>query len=171
MSNYLPTERTNLRHYVYLHIDPDIEVNYGNSLITNEVVYVGMGTGPRAWTFGNHKTEGAYGHRSKEHWDWYLGKEYEYSVEDLVLIYSNRMTKPEALAHEKEVILEFSPKFNQIGGAGNLKVTPEDYRICLELRKSGMFYHEIAKEVNLSTMTVHRALNGKTKNIGEDFAK
>lgn len=37
------------------------------------------------------------------------------------------------------------------------------------LRGSGSFYHKIAEEVGVSTMTVYRALNGKTKNIGDSY--
>lgn len=70
---------------------------------------------------------------------------------------------------EQEMIRGFKPRYNKPQGLQNLKVTPEILELCIEFRGQGLFYSQIADEVGLSAMTVYRALNGKTKNIGEDF--
>ena len=61
-------------------------------------------------------------------------------------------------------------KNNKCQSLKNLKLSPDQFTLCQEMREDGMFYSQIAEEVGVSAMTVYRALNGQTKNIGEDYA-
>jgi len=172
MDDYQKFEARNpCRYYVYLHVDPDVEAEYEDHTISNQVIYVGMGQGARAWTFGNSVRNKMYGHRSEDHYAWYLDKERRHSVEELVHIYCNKLSRKEALALEKEVIQEFDPVFNKPMGRNQLKLTPSQFNMCKQLREDGFSYSSIATEVGVSAMTVYRALNGQTKNIGDGYGE
>ena len=153
MNNYLPTDYI---YYVYKHVDPR----------SDELIYIGHGCRGRAWTHGSDKSV----LRSQEH----LAHLESMTVDGFVpphwvhIIHSG-ILKSDACKIEQELIRELNPKYNKPQGKQNLKLTPEQYNLCSEMRDDGMFYHQIANEIGVSTMTVYRALNGQTKNIGEDY--
>jgi len=88
---------------------------------------------------------------------------------DWVSIIVGGLKKKAAAKYEQELIREALPIYNMPQGKHLLKVTPEIYTLCKELREDGLYYNQIADEVGLSAMTVYRALNGQTKNIGDNY--
>jgi DNA invertase Pin-like site-specific DNA recombinase len=90
---------------------------------------------------------------------------------DWVQVLETGLDKSSACVIEQNLIRELKPTYNKPLGRHLLKLTPEHYILCEELRASGLSYYAIAEEIGLSTMTVYRALNGQTKNIGEDYAE
>lgn len=153
MNNYLPTDYI---YYVYKHIDPR----------TGELIYIGHGCRGRAWIHGSKRTC----LRSQDHLDHLESMISDGLIpSDWVHIVIQGISKKYAATLEQELIRELSPTYNKPQGKHLLKLTPETYRLCQELRDEGLFYNQIADEVGVSTMTVYRALNQKTKNIGEDY--
>ena len=159
-NNYLPNDYQSF-YYVYFHVDPD----------TCKIMYIGMGQKGRAWAITNSGGDNAaYGNRNKDHYEWFVYLEsLGYTLNEIVEITAKGLTKQEALALERDLILEHAPKFNKVAGLNNLKITPEKYETALLMRGDGLSYSKIADELDLSTMTIYRALNGKTKNVGEDY--
>jgi len=90
---------------------------------------------------------------------------------DWVSLHNVGLTKSDACAEEQRLIRQLKPLYNKPQGKKALKLTPEQYTLCLQMRQDGMFYHKIADETGVSTMTVYRALNNQTKNIGEEYAE
>jgi len=153
MNNYLPTDYI---YYVYKHIDPR----------TKELLYIGHGCRGRAWIHGSRKTC----LRSQEHLDHLEEMTHDgFTPDDWVFIQHRKMTKSNACRLENELIRQLNPKYNKPQGKHLLKITPETYELCSLLRQEGLYYNQIADEVGVSTMTVYRALNGQTKNIGDDY--
>jgi len=157
MNNYLPTDYPEFIYYVYKHTDPR----------TQDLIYLGHGCRGRAWIHGSKLTC----LRSQPHLD---------HLEDMIqdgfnanawveLLFTG-LSKEEACSREQGLIRTLKPRYNMPQGKHLLKLTPEQFDLCKALRKEGLFYHSIAKEVGVSTMTVYRALNGQTKNIGEAYA-
>lgn len=143
---------TDFSCYVYLHKDPT----------TQKVVYVGKGSGQRAWMIRNSNRDAArYGHRSKQHYEWakkldsmgiHLGQ--------VVLIVAYPLTDENARALEKELIKKYNPIFNKHKGHQSM-VDKELINKAKNLRKDGMFYSQIAKELGVkSAMTAWRYANG-----------
>jgi len=142
-------------YYVYHHAHPE----------TGDVVYVGHGRGYRAWAYGST-------HRSEDHNVWCFEQEQRgYTPDDWVLIYRVCLSKEEACKIEREAIDKISPKFNKKQGEKVMKMTPELLEQAVVLRASGMSYSEIANSIDLSTMTIYRAVNGQTKNLGGALEK
>jgi len=158
MSNYLPTDYQAFIHYVYKHVDPR----------DGKLLYIGHGSRGRAWTHGSDKTV----LRSQEH----LSHLEEMTQDGFVasdwveMVYSG-LDKSDACLKEQELIRQLNPLYNKPQGKKVLKLTPEQYSLCLQMRQDGLFYHQIADEMNVSPMTIYRALNGQTKNIGENYAE
>jgi len=149
MNNYI--------YYVYQHTDPR----------TGEVIYIGHGCRGRAWIHGS----GGSVLRSKEHLAHLEELTQEgYLPSKWVSILISGLSKSEACQREQENIRLLQPTYNKPQGKHLLKLTPEQFSLCLEMREDGMPYHLIAEEVGVSTMTVYRAINKQTKNIGEDYA-
>jgi DNA invertase Pin-like site-specific DNA recombinase len=90
---------------------------------------------------------------------------------DWVRVLHSGLDKPDACKIEQDLIRKMKPRYNKPQGKSALKITPEQYQLAQEMREDGKFYHEIADEIGVSTMTVYRALNNQTKNIGEDYAE
>jgi hypothetical protein len=153
-NNYLPTE---FIYYVYKHIDPR----------NDELIYIGHGCRGRAWIHGSKKTclrsQAHLNHLDSMTQDGFIPS-------DWVSIVVQGVSKKDACALEQELIRELNPTYNKPQGRHLLKLSPEQYDICQNLRDEGWFYHQIATEVGVSTMTVYRALNNQTKNIGDDYA-
>ena len=155
MSNYLPTDYI---YYVYKHIDPR----------TDELIYIGHGCRGRAWVHGSDKTV----LRSQEHLAHLESMTQDgFVASDWVKIVATGLDKPSACKQEQELIRELKPTYNKPNGKKALKLTPEQYSLCLQMRQDGLFYHQIADEMGVSPMTIYRALNGQTKNIGENYAE
>lgn len=153
MNNYLPTD---LIYYVYQHKDPR----------SDELIYIGHGCRGRAWTHGSDRSV----LRSQEHLAHLESMTVDgFHAGDWVYILHSGLSKSDACKIEQELIRKYSPTYNKPQGKTNLRLTPEQFTVCQEMRKDGMFYHDIANEVGVSTMTVYRALNGQTKNIGEEY--
>ena len=148
MNNPFPSS-----YYVYKHID---RWDRGGTII-----YVGHGTGARAWTCN-------LPHRDEEH----AKALHEFMQRgeipsDWVQIEKKGLTKQEACELERRLIRMFRPRFNKVQGAALLKVTPELLEQAFELREKGLSYSKIAEELALGTMTIHRAMAGKSPALEE----
>mgnify|MGYP003989866889 CR=1 FL=1 len=154
---------SNSIYYVYIHKHP----------VSEDVAYVGMGSKGRAWVMHNSGGDNAaYGHRDQYHFGWFLSLESEgYTLYDIVEIVEKGLTKKEALTIERALIADLNPTFNKAQGLNILKMDKGKYGEALELREAGLSYANIGLEIGLSAMTVYRALNGLTKNIGDDYGK
>lgn len=145
-------------YYVYKHVDPR----------TDELLYIGHGCRGRAWTHGSDKSV----LRSQEHLAHLESMIFDgFIPTDWVYIIHSGITKSDACSLEQEYIRSSQPTYNKPQGKHLLKLTPEQFVMCQTMREDGAFYHVIADEIGVSTMTVYRALNGKTKNIGDDYAE
>ena len=136
------------KYYVYKHIDLD----------TKEVVYIGMGSGGRAWLCGNNATYG----RGSDHRDWV---EYWLNLgttpDEFVEIIDRGISREEALDIEKMLIHELKPRFNKNFSRPTV-LTTEQVQVAREMRQDGMSFSKIAAELETSTMTVYRAIKGET---------
>lgn len=151
----LPTDYI---YYVYKHTDPR----------TEEVIYIGHGCRGRAWIHGSKRTC----LRSQDHLDHLESMTQDgFIPTDWVTILHSGLDKSSACQIEQTLIREICPTYNKASGKHNLKITPEIFALCKELRNDGMYYSDIANEVGVSAMTVYRALNGQTKNIGDGYAE
>ena len=143
-------------HYVYQHVHPE----------TRETVYVGHGCKSRAWIMGTSlKAVGKYGHRKVDHQEWLEARTAEgYVATDWVVILAQGLSKKEACSLEQEYIRKITPVYNDLLGLKLLKLSADVVVIAHRLRDTGLSYKNIAEELQSSTMTVWRALNGKNKN-------
>lgn len=143
-------------YYVYRHVDPR----------NGETIYIGHGCRGRAWIHGSKKTC----LRSQNHLEHLESMTRDgFIPSDWVEILTQGCDKKTACRIEQALIRQESPRYNKPQGKHLLKMTPEQFTLCQEMRNQGMFYHDIANEIGLSAMTVYRALNGQTKNIGDDY--
>jgi len=107
----------------------------------------------------------SYGARIVEHTKWCESLVLEgYLPSDWVTIISRNMTKKEACALEQAYIREFDPMFNQPLGQKLLKMTKDDLSKSRDMRSQGYSFQQIAQEIGVAVMTVHRALTGGNKN-------
>lgn len=145
-------DKKDLIYYVYTHIDPR----------TEELIYIGHGCRGRAWTHGSKLTC----LRSQDHLN-HLESMTEdgFVPSDWVEIVSQGLSKKDAAKAEQEMIRDLSPTYNKPQGLHLIKLDADALELCKSLRKEGKYYHEIAAEVGVSTMTVYRALNNQTKNL------
>ena len=90
---------------------------------------------------------------------------------DWVELLATGLTKKEACQLEQSLIRSHGPLYNKPNGKHLLRMTPDKMRQCKELREQGLSYSQVADATQVSTMTVYRALNGQTKNIGETYAE
>ena len=153
----LPTESAT--SYVYHHIDPD----------TRQVRYIGCGSRGRAWacTYSpDSEGKGRYGNRSKEHNEW-LNMLFAagYTMGDIVHIVDKALIRKDALALEKGEIgrHDMADLFNRPYGRGLLILTEDQLKTARQLRGTSFSYERIGNELNVSTMTIYRALNGQTE--------
>lgn len=75
------------------------------------------------------------------------------------------MSKKEACRLEQKYIRYYKPIYNKPQGLSLLKINNDLLKKITDLRLNGLSYKQISEKVGLSTMTVYRAINGKTKNI------
>lgn len=139
------------RYYVYFHRDPE----------TSEVQYVGHGCGARAWL-------------SNEPFRSYLHSEYlgmlentGFTPDEWVDVVKKGLTKEEACEQERRFIKELKPTYNKIQGAALLEFTPALLAEAIGLRDLGWSYQKIADHFGMSTMTVHRSINGGSPALEE----
>jgi len=156
VSEYLPTDYQ--KYYVYVHRDPN----------TGGVVYIGMGQGSRAWMMRNSGGDRArYGHRREAHYRWFQELEAEgYTLADIVEIVQSGLSKSDALALEEQLIAKegYTNLFNvSPEDRAGLSLIPELIQDARAWREEGLTYKEIGIVLGVSTMTIHRALNGQTK--------
>ena len=138
-----------IHYYVYFHIDPE----------TDEIVYIGSGTGERAWCVRPGKKLKGGGHRKPEHSFWcYQLMDAGLTPEDWVYIKQRGMTRIEARQYEEQLIKKHKPLFNYKRGV-NFILSDEQVIECFDLRDLGYSYSAIAQKINTSTMTVWRRLN------------
>lgn len=147
-----------MRYYVYQHVHPE----------TKEVVYVGHGTGGRAWSCG-HK---GLPIRSERHRKWLdgllnTGKH----PGEFVEIVASSLSKDDAKRVENELIYAIRPIFNLSIRNKNLKLTPNRYKEAVRLRDEGLSYENIAKRMGLSSMTIYRGLNRQTISLETQLAE
>lgn len=139
------------RYYVYCHTDPN----------TKEIVYVGHGCGARAWI-----SDPPF--RSELHCEWLsIQEKMGYNPSKWVRILHENLFKTKACEIERRLIKFYKPRYNKIQGAALLKVSPEILEEAFSLRSTGLTYSEIAKTLNLATMTIHRAMKGKSPALEE----
>lgn len=153
------------KFYVYIHFHPE----------SKEVVYVGKGTAGRAWQCGYSTAkapDGLRGNRTKEHQQWiekllFVG----YTPSDYVQIIAQGLDKKSAYRFEAELTEQHkiagAKLFNRscYGRTDILVLTPNTLKTAAQLRVDGLSYAKIAKQLEVSTMAVWRALNGKTKGL------
>ena len=137
------------KYYWYKHVDP----------VTKEVVYVGHGSGGRAWQCGSSHSP----LRSKDHCKW-ADELLERGVtpDEWVEVGEKGLSKKEAKESELILIHKLKPRFNQSIRHPLLKFTPDLYDTAVALREAGHSYGYIAKSLGLSIMVVHRGLNKKS---------
>jgi len=147
------------KYYTYLHIDPE----------TDEVLYVGMGQGTRAYYFGTNPSDKTrYGHRDAEH-SAHLTRLYESGLlpHEWVEFVENHVDKETAKATEKEFIEKCSPKYNKKAGIKSLLFSEQEVIAIQQMRNDGMIYRHIAEEMGCSTMVIYRILNNQSPRYKE----
>lgn len=161
VSNKLPC-------YVYEHFCPK----------SGEVVYVGVGTGGRAWVSGTstaQQDEGLRGNRHALHNQWmYALFEEGYTPQDFVRIVASRLTKKEAHVIEVELVDEYRRLGVALFNRTHIKacaLSRRDRARCRRLREAGKTYEYIARKIGSSAMTVYRFLNKQTKSYGVENVK
>ncbi len=144
----------NLKRYLYLHVDPK----------TQSVVYIGKGTGGRAW-------DCAYTSRgNKQHQAWMVSLlEQGYTPADFVAVLEQNLNEIEAQTRERELIEQHlksgSPLFNlmQRGQTKQTKLSLEALKQARLLREQGLSYKKIGDQLSVGAMLIYDALNGRTK--------
>lgn len=137
-------------HYIYQHVDP----------VTKEIVYVGSGSGQRAWMMRNSGGLGPrYGHRSPEHYKWFRALEHSgYTLLDIVVILEKQLNKEEATKKERKLVLTIKPRYNRQKGPNSM-VDPTRVKEAVQLRELGLSYSQIAAKLNIAPMTAWRNVN------------
>ena len=147
-NNLTQQERSMIKdlYYLYQHIDPD----------SGEIVYVGIGTGSRAWATGTSSGS----HRSSEHGAW-ITELYKagYTMGDISKIVVTLLSKQQALTFEDEYIKRLKPRFNKLGNPDlflNKKFNETEALEAYNLFIKGTPYYSIPKILNLdaSNMSV-----------------
>jgi hypothetical protein len=138
------------QHYIYKHIEG------------NEIVYIGVGKGARAFYSAQ------MGHRSPEHSFW-LEENYNRGVIPVEFIETG-LSKEEAYKREKLLISKYKPRFNKHHNPKHnfTKRDPEVVLFAKQLRECGYSYTQIsyllggeslvARE-NKKTMSIWRMIN------------
>jgi|SRR5665213_1607179 len=156
------------KYYVYIHFHPK----------TKEVVYVGKGTGHRAWVTSCNPAayKQKYGQgRTPEHHSWAEALFAEgYTPEDFVKIKEKGLNNKAALQYEAELKATYikagSKLFNMNVGEKLLKLSIQQTKEAEKLRLDDKSYLEIAAHFGVSTMAVWNLLNGKRKSHNERVA-
>jgi hypothetical protein len=128
-------------NYVYSHIDP----------LTGEIMYIGMGTGGRAWASGS--SSGTY--RDPEHATW-LEELFNmgYTMGDISKVLHKQKSRNDAYKIEHELILALKPIFNKIGNPDRnytRKFTEQQALTAVALHESGVKLCDIPRELGISS--------------------
>lgn len=139
-----------MRFYVYLHRDPRDSV----------IKYVGVGKYDRAWCVRSNQRKNKHVAWLKELFN--LG----YTLNDIVVIERNMLSKDEALMIEKQIILELKPLFNAMSNPNywskNRKTTPDVCDLAKSLQEMGYGYIRISHLVGgtkTNAMTIKRMIS------------
>lgn len=136
--------------YVYKHIDPR----------NDECVYVGRGSGQRAWMMRNSGIGARYGHRSSEHYAWFRELEVlGYHLGQIVSILKHQLSPEEVKYWEKILIEDCRPRFNKMHNPDYSFRDVELVARCKALRVEGLTYEQIGKQLGVATMTAYRNIN------------
>ncbi|QDB71002.1 hypothetical protein bb8_p27 [Bordetella phage vB_BbrP_BB8] len=147
--------KTQVKTYTYAHINPD----------TGEVVYIGSGTGERAWTITSK--------RSEPHVKFLRNLErMGYTPADWVVVLTPGLTREQAFALESRLIHEVAPIFNRMGvsaanaGRGesnhNSVLTADLVRqIRQEFPSSGLSIRATARKYGVAYTTMRKVLAGQ----------
>jgi hypothetical protein len=143
--------------YVYEHFEPT----------TGEIVYIGKGSGARAWQMGTYTQRKGYrGHRRKDHNEWAENlMKLGYTADQFVRIIHRGLSKKEALDEERNFLPKRSlPRFNDLPGnmRDNIKLWgPGTYfrKRAELLREEGVSYSKIAMDLGVTAMTVWKNLH------------
>lgn len=137
------------RFYVYYHVEPS----------SREIVYIGKGTGGRAWDVTRSRGE------HKEHQEWMMSLMDEGFVpSDWVVIFKKGLSEKEAFKEERELLNETGPvKFNRQAGEKQhqAKMSNEQALEAFELREKGLTHAEIANLYGVSRSAISMLLSGK----------
>jgi len=139
------------KHYVYQHVDPT----------TGEIVYIGMGTGGRAWGILNKNKKHHLEHRL------FLDNllELGYLPNDWVKIIERNLTKENAFLKELKLIHELGiPKFNFSNGEKQWSSKLNDSQVLdiMGLLKTDIKHKKIAEQFNVSKATIDKISQRKT---------
>lgn len=138
-------------YYVYQHIDPS----------TGEIVYVGMGSGGRAWGILNRNRRHHPEHRE------FLDQltQNGFLPCDWVVIIERNMTKETATLSELKLIHSLGiPKFNFSNGEKqwSSKLTDDQVKEIVVLLKTKLTHREIAHQFGVSKGTIDKISQQKT---------
>jgi len=136
-------------YYLYQHVDPD----------SGEIVYIGMGTGSRAWATGTSSGS----HRSPAHSMW-ISNLYEqgFTMGDIAKVTHTLLTKDHALDLELNLIKEVKPIYNRLGNPDKFyckSFTPDQAILANELFEGGKRYYEIPDILNINSS--NKSVTGK----------
>ncbi len=147
------------KFYVYLHFHPE----------TKQIVYVGKGTAGRAWQCGTSlNARHGRGNRTEKHQQWIVALlEEGYTPADFVQIVEQGLSPEAALQLEADLTEQHKAEglFNRdcYGRKSITVLAPEQILLAGSLRSEGYSYSRIALRLEKTTMTIWRALNGRTK--------
>lgn len=154
MSDYIKrggSSRLLEKSYVYEHFDPK----------TGEIVYVGKGSGGRAWQCS--PTDRGNG----DHYKWLKSLlNAGYTPDDFVRVTHKNLSSDSAFLEESLSYRKLKPRFNRPHGP-TLTLTPKQFKRAVSLRAKNMPYGKIAFIVGSSSMTIWRALNSEKQNYLE----
>jgi hypothetical protein len=139
-------------YYVYTHTDPRARFGF-------PVRYVGRGRKDRAWQCRSSQR------MNPEHVEWLEEILEDFTMADVVKIEAKHLIKEDATRIELELIEQLKPIFNRPLG-GPRQITDNEIEQAFILRERGLSYSAVADAIGYTTMTIWRALNGKTKSYG-----
>jgi hypothetical protein len=125
--------------------------------VTRIVVYVGRGTGSRAFLSANSNgNNSAYGNRCRAHAVW-MDKQFKkgFTMLEIVKVPHRLLSLSESIKKETELILKHMPRFNKLKGSG-CRTDKKSIRRAMSLRRRGFSYSQIGREMKTATMTAWR---------------
>ena len=136
-------------YYVYKHIDPE----------TNDVVYVGKGSGGRAWDVTRCRSQ------NKDHQEWMQSLCAKgYTPDEWVEICYKGLTEEEALRIEKDFLSKSLTAFNRQGGENQhqSKMTNKEARWAyIQAVVDKVPHKEIANVLGVSRAAISMIASGK----------
>lgn len=120
-------------YYLYEHRDPK----------TNKIVYIGMGTGSRAWACGASSSTS----RDIDHKVWIEERYKEgYTMGDITIVTTTLLTKKEAFKMEYSLIQKYKPIFNKLSNPDVFrckKFSAEMAKVAYTLWQDGVPYYKL----------------------------